>query len=111
MFGNTLRKRWIVGVALAVLGSAALAQAYPGKPIRLIVPWPAGGAADAVGRAVAEGLRIELGQSVVVDNIAGAGGNIGTQQFVRQPADGYTLLLATSSTNSANPYLYKKTGF
>jgi len=46
-----------------------------------------------------------------VDNIAGAGGNIGTQQFIRQPADGYTLLLATSSTNSANPYLYKKTGF
>jgi tripartite-type tricarboxylate transporter receptor subunit TctC len=113
MFGNSLPKRCIAGVALAVLGSLALAQtqAYPGKPIRLIVPWPAGGAADAVGRAVAEGLRVELGQSVVVDNIAGAGGNIGTQHFVRQPADGYTLLLATSSTNSANPYLYKKTGF
>jgi len=104
-------KRLFSGVALALLGSAALAQAYPVKPIRLIVPWPAGGAADAVGRALAEGLRAELGQSVVVDNVAGAGGNIGTQQFIRQPADGYTLLLATSSTNSANPYLYKKTGF
>lgn len=111
MFQNMLIERCIVCVAFAALGSAALAQAYPSKPIRLIVPWPAGGAADAVGRAVAEGLRVELGQSVVVDNIAGAGGNIGTQQFVRQPADGYTLLLATSSTNSANPYLYKKTGF
>jgi len=111
MFVKTRFVRCFMGVALAALGPAALAQVYPAKPIRLIVPWPAGGAADAVGRAVAEGLRVELGQSVVVDNIAGAGGNIGTQQFVRQPADGYTLLLATSSTNSANPYLYKKTGF
>lgn len=111
MFKRTLIKRCAVGIALGMLGTVALAQAYPNKPIRLIVPWPAGGAADAVGRAVAEGLRTELGQSVIVDNIAGAGGNIGTQQFIRQPADGHTLLLATSSTNSANPYLYKKTGF
>ena len=96
---------------LVASGGAAMAQAYPQKTIRLIVPWPAGGATDAVGRAVAEALRVQLGQSVVVDNVAGAGGNIGTQQFIRQPADGYTLLLATSSTNSANPYLYKKTGF
>lgn len=99
-----------LGVALAT-GSTVFAQAYPSKPIRLVVPWPAGGGADSVGRALAEALRVQLGQSVVVDNIAGAGGNIGTQQFIRQPADGYTLLLATSSTNSANPYLYKKTGF
>ena len=101
----------VLGAALAAGGQAALAQAYPSKPIRLVVPWPAGGGADAVGRAVAEALRVQLGQSVVVDNVAGAGGNIGTQQFVRQPADGYTLLLATSSTNSANPYLYKRIGF
>ncbi|WPB57707.1 tripartite tricarboxylate transporter substrate binding protein [Xylophilus sp. GOD-11R] len=99
-------------LALAAAAGSALAQAaYPQKSIRLIVPWPAGGATDAVGRALAEALRTQLGQSVVVDNIAGAGGNIGTQQFVRQPADGYTLLLATSSTNSANPYLYKRLGF
>ncbi|HVR52113.1 MAG TPA: tripartite tricarboxylate transporter substrate binding protein [Pseudorhodoferax sp.] len=98
----------VLGAALAAGGQAALAQTYPAKPIRLVVPWPAGGGADAVGRAVAEALRVQLGQSVVVDNIAGAGGNIGTQQFIRQPADGYTLLLATSSTNSANPYLYKQ---
>lgn len=99
--------------ALAATASAppALAQAYPQKSIRLIVPWPAGGATDSVGRSVAEALRVQLGQPVIVDNIAGAGGNIGTQQFVRQPHDGYTLLLATSSTNSANPYLYKRTGF
>ncbi|MDB5843437.1 MAG: Tripartite-type tricarboxylate transporter, receptor component TctC [Polaromonas sp.] len=99
-----------MGMALSA-GGSCFAQAYPQKSIRLIVPWPAGGATDAVGRALAEVLRVQLGQSIIVENIAGAGGNIGTQQFIRQPADGYTLLLATSSTNSANPYLYKKTGF
>lgn len=90
---------------------AANAQAYPSKPVRLIVPWPAGGAADSVGRAIAQALMTEFGQSVFVENVAGAGGNIGTQQFVKQAADGYTLILATSSTNVANPYLYKKVGF
>lgn len=99
-----------------LLASAAFvpgvqAQAYPEKSVRLIVPWPAGGAADAVGRAVAASLTTEFGRTVYVENIAGAGGNIGTQQLVRSAPDGYTLLLATSSTNSANPYLYKKTGF
>lgn len=91
--------------------STVHAQAYPEKPIRLVVPWPAGGGADAVGRAVAQALTVELGKSVYVENIAGAGGNIGTQQFIRSAPDGYTLLLATSSTNVANPYLYKKVGF
>ena len=102
-------------VALALssvcLMSAANAQNYPDKSVRLIVPWPAGGGADAVGRAVAQALTSELGKTVYVENVAGAGGNIGTQQFTRSAPDGYTLLLATSSTNSANPYLYKKTGF
>ncbi|MDM0037732.1 tripartite tricarboxylate transporter substrate binding protein [Variovorax sp. J22G21] len=111
MIRKEFLKLCAVGFALAAVGHAAIAQTYPQKPIRLIVPWPAGGATDAVGRALAEALRVQLGQSVIVDNVAGAGGNIGTQQFIRQPADGYTLLLATSSTNSANPYLYKKTGF
>ncbi len=98
-------------LASACLLSAAQAQTYPDKSIRLVVPWPAGGAADAVGRAVAQGLGTELGKTVYVENVGGAGGNIGTQQFIRSAPDGYTLLLATSSTNSANPYLYKKTGF
>jgi len=90
---------------------AVHAQGYPEKSIRLVVPWPAGGGADAVGRAVAHALTTELGKTVYVENVAGAGGNIGTQQFIRSAPDGYTLLLATSSTNVANPYLYKKTGF
>ena len=98
-------------LSAVTLVSTAQAQTYPEKSIRLIVPWPAGGGADAVGRAVAAALTIELGKTVYVENVAGAGGNIGTQQFIRSAPDGYTLLLATSSTNSANPYLYKKTGF
>ena len=101
----------LVAAACLVPMSTLHAQAYPEKPIRLVVPWPAGGGADAVGRAVAQALTLELGKSVYVENIAGAGGNIGTQQFIRSAPDGYTLLLATSSTNVANPYLYKKVGF
>lgn len=102
-------------IALAPLSLLALAPVqaanYPQKSIRLVVPWPAGGAADAVGRSVAQALTTELGQSVFVENIAGAGGNIGTVNFVRSKPDGYSLYLATSSTNVANPYLYAKTGF
>ena len=98
-------------LASAVLVPGVKAQTYPEKSVRLIVPWPAGGAADAVGRAVAASLTTEFGKTVYVENIAGAGGNIGTQQLIRSAPDGYTLLLATSSTNSANPYLYKRTGF
>ena len=105
------RRHLVVLLAAACVAPMAQAQAYPDKSIRLVVPWPAGGGADAVGRAVAQALTVELGKTVYVENVAGAGGNIGTQQFIRSAPDGYTLLLATSSTNVANPYLYKKTGF
>jgi tripartite-type tricarboxylate transporter receptor subunit TctC len=103
----------LTALALATLAPLSPAQAadYPDKPVRMVVPWPAGGAADAVGRAVAQALTTELGQSVFVENIAGAGGNIGTVNFIRSKPDGYSLYLATSSTNVANPYLYAKTGF
>lgn len=103
----------IAGVlsTVAILGTAQAQSSYPEKTVRLIVPWPAGGAADAVGRSIAQALTTQLGKSVYVDNVAGAGGNIGTQQFVRAQPDGHTLYLATSSTNVANPYLYAKLGF
>jgi len=101
----------VVALTTLVSLSPAVAADYPDKPVRLVVPWPAGGAADAVGRAVAQALTTELGQSVFVENIAGAGGNIGTVNFVRSKPDGASLYLATSSTNVANPYLYAKTGF
>src|SRR5215211_3572450 len=106
-----IRRIAAILLASACIAPLAQAQIYPDKTIRLVVPWPAGGGADAVGRAVAQALTTELGKTVYVDNVAGAGGNIGTQQFIRAAPDGYTLLLATSSTNAANPHLYKRTGF
>ena len=98
--------------ALACLSfvGAAFAQ-YPDKPVRLVVTWPAGGSADAVGRQLASALSAGLGRTVFVDNAAGASGNIGNASFVRLPPDGYTLLLATSTTNSAGPNLFSKLGF
>lgn len=100
----------VLAFTLAPVTPAA-AQAYPNKPIRLVVPWPPGGATDALGRILAQRLGQRLGQTVIVDNKAGAGGNIGTASFVREKADGYTLLMATSSTNAANPHLYSRLGF
>ena len=100
---------------LAVFGGfsvgVATAQTYPSQSIKLIVPWPPGGLTDTIGRLVALSLGEKLGQSVFVENRAGASGNIGTAQFVRSKPDGYTLLLASSTPNSANPHLFAQTGF
>ncbi len=99
-------------VALALLGfvpaliSAAAAQDYPAKPVRLIVPFPPGGSNDVVGRMVALQLSERLGQQVVVDNRAGAGGTIGTDAASQAAPDGYTLL-AISLAHAVNPWLYK----
>lgn len=84
--------------------------AYPDKPIRLIVPFPAGGATDLVSRAVAVEMSSQLGQQVVVENKAGAGSVIGTELASTARADGYTLLMA-GSTNIYMPYVYKKLAF
>ena len=83
---------------LAAVPMPSVAQAYPDKPIKLVVTWPPGGSADAIGRLVANALTTGLGQTVYVENAAGASGNIGTQQFARSQPDGFTLLLATSTT-------------
>ncbi len=80
-------------------------SAWPSKPIRLIVPFPAGGATDIIGRVLAQKLGTALGQQVVVDNKPGAGGTIGSDLAAKAPADGYTLLLSTSSTHSIGPAL------
>lgn len=91
-------------LALAsVLPLPAQAQAYPNKPIRLVVPFPAGGATDIFARAVSQKLGERLGTTVVVDNKPGAGGTIGSDLAAKAPADGYTLLLATTSTHSIGP--------
>ncbi len=98
----------------ALAGAAvvpAWSQAYPAKTLQLIVPQAPGGTNDAVGRILAQKLTERLGQSVVVENKPGAGGNIGTVYAAQQPQDGYTLLLTISSTQAINPWLYKRTGF
>jgi len=96
-------------LSLGLATSGAWAQAWPAaKPIRLVIPFPAGGATDIIGRQVAQKLSVALGQQVVVDNKPGAGGAIGSDLVAKAPADGYTLLMATSSTHSIGPVLNAK---
>lgn len=90
------------GLALA-LALPLAAQTYPAKPVRLIVPFPAGGATDILSRALSQELGKKLGQSIVVENKPGAGGAIGALAAAQAAPDGYTLLLATSSTHSIGP--------
>ncbi len=85
--------------------------AYPDKSIKFLVPWPPGGATDQVARILVQPLTKELGVSVFVENKGGAGGNIGTQAFVQDKPDGYSMLMATSSTNAAGPHLFANQGF
>ncbi len=87
------------------------AQAYPSRPVKLVVPYAAGQGTDIVGRYLAEQLSRAIGQNFIVENRPGAGGNIGTQQVARSPADGYTLLMGTNGTHAAAPYLYPNLGF
>jgi tripartite-type tricarboxylate transporter receptor subunit TctC len=94
--------------ALAAVAAMSLAQAYPVRPVRLVITYPPGGTTDFVGRPVAQKLSELLGQSVVVDNRGGAGGIIGTMIVAQAPADGYTLLLGTSAGMVINPLLQSK---
>lgn len=108
-------KRIIINTAFAILGafasSAVFAQAYPNKPITLVVPQAAGGTNDIVGRLIAPAYGEAIGTSIVVENKPGAGGNIGTQAVARSPKDGYTILLTINSAQAINPALYKNPGF
>ena len=97
--------------AMTTVVKPAWSQAYPSKTLQLIVPQTPGGTNDAVGRILAQKLTERMGQSVVVDNKPGAGGNIGTVYAAQQPHDGHTLLLTISSAQAINPWLYKRTGF
>jgi tripartite-type tricarboxylate transporter receptor subunit TctC len=101
--------------ALSMLAGASLpafAQSgWPARPLKLIVPFPAGGPTDAIARAMADQLRAGLGQPVVVENKAGAGGNIGVGEAMRAARDGHTLALITATTSAINPSLYPNLGY
>ncbi len=105
----TLKKPWLavlLSLAAAFAATLAMAQAYPSKPIRLVVTFPPGGAPDILARLFAD--KAQLGQTIVVDNKPGAGGNIGADFVAKAPADGYTFVMGTVGTHSINGALYAK---
>jgi tripartite-type tricarboxylate transporter receptor subunit TctC len=103
----TLPAAMLVAAVSTLAPPAALSQAYPARTVRVIVPWPPGGANDVVGRIVAQRMTEQLGQQVIVENRGGASGTIGSDLVAKGPADGYTLMVH-SATHVANPHLYKK---
>ena len=100
-----------VALAAAVLGTPAQSQDFPSHAITLVVPFPPGGGVDAMARLVAEKLSAALKHDVVVDNRAGAGGNLGMRSVAKSPSDGYTLLLGHTGSISINPSLYANAGY
>jgi tripartite-type tricarboxylate transporter receptor subunit TctC len=105
-----MKLKFILAFLFSVVAISSHA-AYPDKPIKFLVPWPPGGATDQVARILVQPLTKELGVSVFIENKGGAGGNIGTQTFVQEKPDGYSILMATSSTNAAGPHLFANQGF
>ena len=105
------RRLFAVLLCAAALTAAAQEARFPAKPITVVVPQAAGGANDAIARVIAHRLSEQLGQSVVVDNRPGAGGNVGTAYTAKTRPDGYTLLVTADSAQVINPWLYKSVGF
>jgi len=101
----------LAAAALIATAGGALAQTYPAKPVRMIVPFPAGGATDIVARLIAQKLTESWRVQVLVDNRGGAGGTIGSDIAAKSPPDGYTILMATSSTHAIAPSLYTKLAY
>ncbi len=100
-----------LGLSVMTTGLAMAQDKYPSKPVTVIVPQAAGGANDAIARVIAQKLTEQLGQSFIVDNRTGAGGNVGTAAAARAKPDGYTLMVTADSSMVINPSLYKSTGF
>lgn len=109
--GFQILSKLMLATCATILMQSPVHAAYPEKPVRIIVPWEAGGSADMLGRLLAERLGKNTGQSFVVENKPGASGNIGTQQVARSAADGYTLLLGSMSTHVLQPAIGLKTPF
>ncbi len=106
-----LKIKHTVVALFAAFSLDAVAQDYPNKPIKLVVPFAPGGVTDTSARIIAEALSKRLGQTVIVENQAGASGNIGTTRVAQSAPDGYTLLLGFDGTMAINPHVFAKTGF
>ena len=104
-------RNWTSLLALAALAFTSQAQDFPNRPVKILVPQTPGGASDALARIVAQKLNEKWGQPVVVENRAGAGGNVGMEVVANAPADGYTLLMSYVGTHAINGSLYKKLPF
>jgi tripartite-type tricarboxylate transporter receptor subunit TctC len=98
-------------LVLGVVAPPAHAQAFPAKPVRIVVPYAAAGPTDIIARVVAQKMSEDLGQTVLIENRPGAATRLGSELVSRAPKDGYTLLLATTSTFSTNPHIYKKLNY
>lgn len=101
----------VIGLVLSLSAWAQSDASYPGKPIRLVVPYPPGGTVEIMARIIGDELTKAWGQAVVIDSKPGASGNIGSLLVARAPADGYTLVFGTQSTHGTNSLLFKDTGF
>ena len=106
-----MKKLLVAAVLLAVGFTGALAQTFPDRPIKVLVPYPAGGPTDTVARAITQSLTTDLGQSVIVENQAGAGGRLAMKTVARAAPDGYTLLLGGTNNNGITPAVYKHLDF
>jgi tripartite-type tricarboxylate transporter receptor subunit TctC len=100
-------KQIFAGFALALIAGAVVAQPYPSKPVRVLIPWPAGGSNDVVGRIVMQKVSEGMGQQFIVDNRGGAAGSIGADVVAKAPPDGYTIMVHSTS-HVGNAHLYKK---
>ncbi len=101
----------MTAAVLALSASAVLAQAYPSRPVKVVVPFPAGGGTDALTRFIAKGMEQRLGQPFIVENRAGAGTTLGATAVARSDPDGYTIMVGTASTFAAAPGLYKRLAY
>ena len=105
---HTTARRLLAALVLCATASAALAQSWPTKPIRMVIPFPPGGFSDVFGRILGEKFGTAFGQSVVVENRPGAGGNIGADIVAKSPGDGYTLVMGTVGTHAINATLFTR---